>query len=124
MKRLALVFAVAVCVGALAPLAFAKSANVYKTTSTLEVKTKTLAGKLSSSKGACLKDRVVIGAWLAPGGTHLITEPAKSDASGKWVIQFEVAPGSKGELRLEVKAKRLNGSILCKGFATEMVVAK
>jgi hypothetical protein len=123
MKRLALVFAVAVCLGALAPLAFAKSANVYKTTSTLEVKTKTLAGKLSSSKGACLKNRVVIGAWLAPGA-HLITEPAKSDASGKWVIQFEVAPGSKGELRLEVKAKHLNGSILCKGFATETVVAK
>jgi hypothetical protein len=124
MKRLVLFFAVAVCLGVLAPLAFAKPANVYKTTSTLEVKKKTLAGKLSSSKGACLKNRVVIGAWLAPGGVHLITEPATSDAGGKWVIQFEVAPGSKGELRLEVKAKRLNGGILCKGFGTETVVAK
>jgi hypothetical protein len=123
MKRLVLFFAVAVCLGVLAPLAVAKPANVYKTTSTLEVKKKTLAGKLSSSKSACLKNRVVIGAWLAPG-VHLITEPAKSDAGGKWVIQFEVAPGSKGELRLEVKAKRLNGGILCKGFETETVVAK
>jgi hypothetical protein len=122
MKRLALVFAVAVCLGALAPLAFAKSANVYKTTSTLEVKTKTIAGKLSSAKGACLKNRFVIGTWLAPG-VHLITEPTKSDSSGKWVIQFEVAPGSKGQLSVQVRPERLNGSTLCKGSETEKAVA-
>jgi hypothetical protein len=123
MKRLALVFAAAVCLGSLAPLAFAKPANVYKTSSTLEVKKKTLAGKLSSSKGACLKNRVVIGVWQAPHA-HLSTEPAKSDGSGKWVIQFEVAPGSKGLLSIQGKAKRLNGSILCKGFETETEVVR
>ncbi len=123
MKRLALVLMAAVCLGVLAPLAFAKPANVYKTTSTLEVKTKTIAGKLSSSKGACLKNRVVIGGWTAPGA-QLLTEPAKSDASGKWVIQFEVAPGSKGRLSVRVKAKRLDAGTLCKATETEMVVAK
>ena len=123
MKRLVLVFTVVACIGAIAPLAFAKSANVYKTTSTLEVKEKTMAGKLSSSKGACLKNRVVIGTWLAPGA-HLITEPAKSDGSGKWVIQFEVAPGSKGVLSIKVSAKRLNASALCRAAETQDEVVK
>jgi hypothetical protein len=123
MKRLVLVLTVAICIGAVAPLAFAKPANVYKTTSTLEVKEKTIAGKLSSSKGACFKNRRVIGEWSAPG-TELFTEPANSDASGRWVIQFEVAPGSKGRLSINGKPKRLSDSILCKGFETEIAVAK
>jgi hypothetical protein len=123
MKRLALVFTVAACLGALAPLAFAKSANVYKTTTTVEVKTKTLAGKLSSSKSACLKNRVVIGAWKAPG-EHDITEPAKSDAGGRWVIDFVVAPGAKGLLSIQVRPERLNNSTLCKGSETSMVVVQ
>lgn len=123
MKRLAMALTAAICLGVLVPLAFAKTASVYKTTSTLEVKTKTIAGKLSSSKGACLKNRTVMGGWSAPGA-HLTTELAKSDASGKWVIQFEVAPGSKGTLSVVVKPKRLNASTLCKGTETEMAVAK
>jgi hypothetical protein len=99
MKRLALVLSIVACLGALAAAAAtAKPAQSYPTTSTLEVKAKTIAGKIGSPKAGCRKNRVVHGVWMAPGA-HLITEPATSDGSGKWVIDFEIAPGSKGASR-------------------------
>jgi hypothetical protein len=124
MKRLALILSVTACLGALGvTAALAKPAKTYPTTSTLEVKTKTLAGKISSPKAACLKNRKVEGAWHAPGA-HLLTEPVTSNGSGKWVIQFEVSPGSKGELSITVSPKSLGGGVTCKGFETSEVVVK
>jgi hypothetical protein len=130
MKRLGRKLAYANVLAAIALLialgvttASAKPAKTYPTTSTLEVKKTTLAGKISSPKAACLKDRKVHGVWRAPGA-HLVTEPATSSGSGKWVIQFEVAPGSKGDLSITIAPKSLGGGATCKGFEMDEVVAK
>lgn len=124
MKRLALTLSIIACLGALGvAAAMAKTAKSYPTTSSLEVKKTTLAGKIGSPKAACLKNRKVQGAWHAPGA-HLLTETATSSASGKWVIQFEVAPGSKGQLSISVAPKSLGGGVTCKGFEKTEVVAK
>jgi hypothetical protein len=124
MKRLALILSILACLGTVGVAAVpAKPAKSYPTTTTLEVKKTTLAGKISSSKTTCLKNRTVHGVWIAPGA-HLITEAATSNSSGKWVIQFEVAPGSKGQLTITVAPKSLGGGLTCKGFAKAEVVAK
>jgi hypothetical protein len=120
MKRFALSLVAAACLTAVLPIA-ADSATAYKTTTTLEVKKATIAGKLTSSKAACLKNRTVIAAYMAPG-VHAITEPTKSDSGGRWVIKFEIAPGSKGRLSAEVKPLSLAGGTVCKGAETEMEV--
>jgi hypothetical protein len=123
MKRLVLVLSMAAiaAIALAAGLAQAKP-MAYPTSTSVEVKKTTLAGKISSSKASCLKGRTVHGEWHAPGA-HLITEAASSDSSGKWVLQFEVAPGSKGELTISVAPKQAGG-VTCKGFSTAQVVAK
>ncbi len=123
MKRLVLVITVAAVasVALAAGLAQAKP-KAYTAKTTVEVKKTTLAGTISSSKAACRKGRTVHGIWLAPGA-HLITEAASSDSAGKWEIQFEVAPGSKGQLTISVAPKKAGG-ISCKGFSAAQIVAK
>jgi hypothetical protein len=124
MKRLTLVLSILACLGALvAAVAVAKPAKSYPTTSTLEVKAKTIAGKVDSPKAACRKNRVVHGVWLAPGA-HLITEPASSDGSGTWEIDFEIVAGSKGRLSIDVAPKSLGGGVTCKGYEFAEVVVK
>ncbi len=39
-------------------------------------------------------------------------------------MDFEVTPGSKGRLSVEVPPKRLSANVLCKGYETSKVVAK
>ncbi|HVW46186.1 MAG TPA: hypothetical protein VHA76_03970, partial [Solirubrobacterales bacterium] len=117
MKRLALTLAIVACLGTIGVGAgLAATAKAYPTTSTVEVKSKTIEGKISSPKAACLKNRKVVGTWRGPG-VHATTEPATSNGSGKWVIQFEVAPGDKGTLTISVSPKSLGGGVTCKGFA-------
>lgn len=122
MKRLVLVVAVSAiaCIAVFAALVQAKP-KAYPTTTTLEVKKTTLAGKISSPKAACLKGRRVHGFFRGPGA-QLETEFVTTDSSGKWTIDFEVAPGTKGELTISVSPKKAGG-ISCKGGATSEIVA-
>lgn len=124
MKRLVQIVSIgSACLMLLAAAALAKPASTYTTSSTLEVKKATIEGKISSPKAACLANRQVKGAWLAPGA-HLLTEAAISTGSGKWVIDFEVTAGSKGRLSISIAPKSLGGGASCKGFEKAEVVAK
>ncbi len=121
MKRLVLSSSVVLAlVLACAGVAAAKAGKSYTATSTIEATAKTVVGKITSSKAACLKGRKVQGSWFAPGA-HALTEQATSDGSGKWTIDFEVAPGSKGRFGIAVAPKKVGG-FTCKGFEAEQEI--
>jgi hypothetical protein len=116
-----LVVAVSVigCVGWLAlangGVAAASNPKSYKTRISFERSGSKIVGKLSSSKAACLRKRLVYGVYSSPKFAGGNLGPVHSDGHGHFALSLAAVPAGSWKVRILTSPKTLSAHSSCAG---------
>jgi hypothetical protein len=87
-------------------------ASDYKTKTTITATSDGYAGKVTSPKGACKKNRTVQVEFRSIGTRHPFP-PTHTDGQGNWHVAYTTTASEYG-IYVDVKAKSLGGGNTCK----------
>jgi hypothetical protein len=116
-RNLVVALSVIGCVGwlafAISGVAAASSPKSYRTKISFKRSGSTLVGKLSSSKAACLKKRLVYGVYSSPNFAGGNLADVHTDGHGHFTLSLVAVPAGSWKVRILTSPKTLSAHHSC-----------
>jgi hypothetical protein len=116
-RNLVVALSVIGCVGwlafAISGVAAASNPKSYKTRISFERSGSNIVGKLSSSKAACLRKRLVYGVYSSPKYAGGNLGPVHSDGRGHFAFRLAAVPAGSWKVRILTSPKTLSAHSSC-----------